>query len=58
MLRTYQCDEAQGYLISRPVAAEQFHRWLDSQSGRRIDRGPEVLPFQRDPRRIVGDFSQ
>lgn len=56
MLRTYQCDEAQGYLISRPLPAQQFHRWLDSQSGRRIDHGPEVLAFPRDQRRIVGDF--
>ncbi len=58
MLTSYQCDEAQGYLISRPLPADQFHRWLARQPGRRIDHGSEVVPFQRDQRRRAGEFNQ
>jgi len=27
-LRAEQCDEVQGYLISRPLVTEAFERWL------------------------------
>ena len=39
LLRSYGCDEAQGYLFSRPVPAEQFMVWLARQNVRRIDLG-------------------
>ncbi|MEO7572691.1 MAG: GGDEF domain-containing protein [Acidimicrobiales bacterium] len=54
MLREYGCDEGQGYLFSRPVPAEQFTAWLARQPVRRIDRGDEVVLFNRDQRRVVG----
>ena len=28
LLKTFGCDEAQGYLLSRPLRAEAFERWL------------------------------
>jgi sensor c-di-GMP phosphodiesterase-like protein len=30
LLRRYGCDLAQGYFISRPLAAADFEAWLDS----------------------------
>lgn len=35
-LASWDCDEAQGYYISRPLTADQFNRWLD-ESGPRVD---------------------
>ncbi|WP_051063468.1 bifunctional diguanylate cyclase/phosphodiesterase [Ilumatobacter nonamiensis] len=38
-LRSFGCDVAQGYAISRPLAAEQFHAWLHTSkfSTRQVD---------------------
>jgi diguanylate cyclase (GGDEF)-like protein len=55
LLTDYGCDEGQGYLFSRPVPAEQFNAWLARQPVRRIDRGDEVVLFNREKRRAVGD---
>ena len=52
LLRSYGCDEAQGYLFSRPVPAEQFIVWLARQNVRRIDLGTEVVRFP--PRAAAG----
>lgn len=54
MLRDYGCDEGQGYLFSRPVPATQLTAWLARQPVRRINRGDEVVPFNREQRRAVG----
>jgi diguanylate cyclase (GGDEF)-like protein len=54
MLREFGCDEAQGYLLSRPLPAAQFEAWLARQKVRSIDHGDEVVPFSR-PRRAIGD---
>jgi diguanylate cyclase len=53
MLRDFGCDEGQGYLFSRPVPAEQFTAWLARQPVRRIDRGEEVVLFDRSQRRAA-----
>jgi len=53
LLRSYGCDEAQGYLFSRPIPAEQFMVWLDRQNVRRIDLGTEVVRFPREIRRVA-----
>ena len=55
LLRSFGCDEAQGYLFSRAVPAEQFVLWLARQDVRRIDLGGDVVRFPREPRRAVGD---
>jgi diguanylate cyclase (GGDEF)-like protein len=54
MLKELGCDDAQGYLLSRPVPAEQFVAWLSRQKVRRIDTAHQVVPFSRD-RRSVGE---
>ncbi|HEX4866452.1 MAG TPA: EAL domain-containing protein [Acidimicrobiales bacterium] len=54
LLREMGCEEAQGYLLSRPLPAEQFLKWLERQNVRRIDRGVEVVSFLRE-RRIAAD---
>jgi EAL domain-containing protein (putative c-di-GMP-specific phosphodiesterase class I) len=33
-LRKYACDDLQGYLLGRPVPAEQFAEWLGARRGR------------------------
>jgi len=58
LLRSYSCDEAQGYLFSRPLSPELFLTWLERQQVRRIDRGDDVLQFRRDKRRAVGDDTE
>ena len=55
LLRSYGCEEAQGYLFSRPLPAEQFTQWLARQEVRRIDLGHEVVRFPGAARRAVGD---
>ena len=55
MLRDFGCQEAQGYLFSRPIPADQFEVWLTRQEVRQIDRGDTVIPFHREPRRVVND---
>jgi len=47
-LHTHGCDELQGYLISRPVPAEQLASLLDN-----THRYPAVPPAQRPPRRLT-----
>jgi EAL domain-containing protein (putative c-di-GMP-specific phosphodiesterase class I) len=37
LLRAAGCEEAQGYLFCRPVAADDFQRWLDARG----PSGPE-----------------
>ncbi|MGH9084172.1 MAG: putative bifunctional diguanylate cyclase/phosphodiesterase, partial [Acidimicrobiales bacterium] len=54
MLRDFGCEEAQGYLLSRPLPDTQLTTWLARQHVRRIDRGHEVVPFPQG-RRAVGD---
>jgi len=54
MLKEFGCEEAQGYLLSRPIPAEQFTAWLERQDVRRLVPDRTVLPFVRD-RRAVGD---
>ncbi|MGQ0433521.1 MAG: putative bifunctional diguanylate cyclase/phosphodiesterase [Microthrixaceae bacterium] len=54
MLKEFGCDEAQGYLLSRPIPAEQFTAWLERQHVRRLVGDRTVLPFVRD-RRVAGD---
>jgi diguanylate cyclase len=54
LLREFGCEEAQGYLLSRPLPATQFMTWLARQEVRQIEHGDEVVPFSR-PRRAVGE---
>jgi EAL domain-containing protein (putative c-di-GMP-specific phosphodiesterase class I) len=55
LLREFGCDEAQGYLLSRPVPAAQFRAWLDRQQVRALDRGEGVLPFRERRATASGD---
>jgi diguanylate cyclase (GGDEF)-like protein len=42
LLREFRCEEAQGFFISRPIAAQQFDEWI---SGRPVGRlGAEERP--------------
>ena len=46
ILRAFGCDQAQGFLVSRPLAAERFREWMARQpeSARpRVARGPGVV---------------
>ena len=56
MLREYGCVEAQGYLFSRPIPAEHFLPWIARQPVRHRPLGDQVVPFNRDQRRAVGDI--
>jgi diguanylate cyclase (GGDEF)-like protein len=55
MLKEFGCDEAQGYLLSRPIPAEQFVTWLTRQEVRPIDHGLEVVQFARERRAASDD---
>ena len=48
MLKEFGCDEAQGYLLSRPIPAAQFTAWLSRQQVRPVDLGASVVPIRRD----------
>jgi EAL domain-containing protein (putative c-di-GMP-specific phosphodiesterase class I) len=50
MLKEFGCEEAQGYLLSRPLPATQFTTWLARQQVRRIHLGDQVVPFDRERR--------
>ncbi len=50
LLKEIGCEEAQGYLLSRPLPASQFTVWLARQQVRRIEHGDEVVPFSRERR--------
>jgi len=32
LLRSFGCDEAQGYFLSKPLRADEFHRWLSGRT--------------------------
>jgi diguanylate cyclase (GGDEF)-like protein len=49
LLLDYECDMAQGYLISRPLPADQFVAWLGRQPSNRLPKLEGVVPFA--PRR-------
>ena len=38
LLRLWNCDEGQGYLMARPMAAADFERWLAAEGGPPIDK--------------------
>jgi EAL domain-containing protein (putative c-di-GMP-specific phosphodiesterase class I) len=38
LARSLGCDEAQGYLISRPVSTDEATVWLDAQYGHELRR--------------------
>ncbi|MEO7429226.1 MAG: EAL domain-containing protein [Acidimicrobiales bacterium] len=54
LLKEFGCEEAQGYLLSRPIPAQQFTAWLARQQVRQIADGREVVPFDR-ARRVASD---
>jgi diguanylate cyclase (GGDEF)-like protein len=49
LLEDYECDMAQGYLISRPLPADQFVSWLNRHPADRLPKLEGVVPFA--PRR-------
>ncbi len=53
LLEAYGCDDAQGFLLSRPLPAEQFATWLARQSVARVEVPEGVLPFPNQ-RRAAG----
>jgi EAL domain-containing protein (putative c-di-GMP-specific phosphodiesterase class I) len=56
MLKDFGCEEAQGYLLSRPIPAAQFTAWLARQQVRQIDHGDAVVPFSRERRTASDDI--
>jgi diguanylate cyclase (GGDEF)-like protein len=53
LLEDYECDMAQGYLISRPLPADQFVTWLRRQPADRLPKLEGVVPFA--PRRRTAE---
>ncbi len=47
LLKEYGCEQAQGYLLSRPIPGPQFNAWLARQKVHRLHRGDEVVPITR-----------
>jgi len=50
LLGRFGCQEAQGYLLSRPLPAPQFEAWLARQQVHRLERAEGVVPFSRERR--------
>ncbi len=48
MLKEFGCEEAQGYLLSRPIPGDQFIEWLARQEVRQLEGGRTVVPFNRE----------
>jgi EAL domain-containing protein (putative c-di-GMP-specific phosphodiesterase class I) len=38
ILRSYKCNEAQGYLISRPLEIDDFETWMNSYHSQNLDK--------------------
>ena len=55
MLKEFECEEAQGYLLSRPIPADQFTAWLERQEVRQLEEDRTVLRFTRDRRASSDD---
>jgi EAL domain-containing protein (putative c-di-GMP-specific phosphodiesterase class I) len=43
VLRRYGCDDAQGYLFARPMAAAAFERWLGGVREKGLAQRTDVL---------------
>ncbi len=48
-LRAFGCDQAQGYLYSRPLPASDFMDWLRQHRGRNVMAGTPALAVDRQP---------
>jgi diguanylate cyclase len=55
LLSSFGCDQAQGYLFSRPLPGAQFSAWVARQPVRRIDLGHQVVELRDRDRRVAGD---
>ncbi|MFP5254216.1 MAG: putative bifunctional diguanylate cyclase/phosphodiesterase, partial [Acidimicrobiia bacterium] len=55
LLKEMGCEEAQGYLMSRPLPPDQLHRWFERQDVRPLARPAGVVPIHRDRRAAAGD---
>ena len=65
MLRSYGCDTIQGFLVSRPVAAEQFTEFLrsrrhvpDARISTGLDWGQKSLEEDQVGLQVAGHFRQ